>query len=385
MNIVLVGRDEELIRCLNQIPAARDIAVLDIALLQSAQLPLSHADLILLSDREVPLYQVEDVRKIVGPEKKLAYLLSYQADSGPVSEAVIICERYGVDLLPPKRTVEQIIDEIERRYIGSKAGTSGGKVITIVGALAQSGVTSTALSLADLCAKHARVAVLGFNASNPGLLVPYNGAMLNQLYTQIQESRVLKPADLAAAMQPVGGFHYLAGNADLAKKYRYKTEAAHHIIQCARQEFDFVIIDAGASPDNNLCLQAILHADIRILLSTQQPAALSMWKQYKELLQLFYLPGTKLPGFLLLLNRYRSSFGEAGMFARQMELPLLGALPDLKSEGWLCEGERKLLTTVNHSGYQEQMNKLAKELLRRFDLTLREEAARKGWWIWNRQ
>lgn len=390
-NIVYLGQDEELTRRLFQLPAINDVKRMDYARLQESGLAIEHADIILISDKEVALHQLQGVVQAVGKGKEIAYLTSFNAVDIDMLDAAIVCERLGVDRFLPKRTNDQIVEEIERRYLGGDKGShaEGGKVIAFVGTLAQAGVTSTVLSLADMIAAESAnslsIGVLGFNANNPGLLVPYSKGSLDQLYTQIQQDAVMKPAELLDAMQPIGGFHYLAGNRDLKKKYRYKTEAAQHVIQLAKQQFDLVLIDAGASPDNNLCLQALLHADLRIVLSTQQPSALLMWSQYQELFRHIF-GNDRLTGFMLLLNRFRAQLGESNKFENSMQIPLLNVLPDLKDEGSTCEADKILLTSTGNGRYRERMSEIAQMLLTRFDLSHHKQAnARRGWRRWGRK
>lgn len=162
----------------------------------------------------------------------------------------------------------------------------------------------------------------------------------------------------------------------MTKKYRYPTSAAEQIINVAKQLFDVVILDAGASVDNNLCLQALLMADMRVVMTTNQPSAVRQWGRQREILQ-FVAPNLS---YTLLANKVKRE-SEAKDLAQQLQLPLLGWLP-VVDRAFDCEREERLLTTESEK-FRQQLQELAPHLLQRFQM---ESAPRvqKRWFGWVR-
>lgn len=379
MKIGLLGQDEALCQRLRQLVGVEDVRSFDVADLTEE---LQDFELVLISDRYVAAYELEQVKTKFKASTTLIYLLSYSIHAGTATEAQIVAGRLGITIIPPKRTPDQIAKEIERYALDSNTPESGGNVIVFMGTLSQAGVTATVLSLADELGKvtSAKVGVISLNAFTPGdAFLSYSGSYLDDLYAQIKETKLLTPGELASHMQVTPTFSYLAGNADFLKRYRYSSDAAEHIIACARKQFDIVLLDAGANPDNNLCLQALLQADLRILVSTQQPAAINMWRKMNALLRMVG-NGEQMP-FMLLLNRFRNLYGDAKRFEQLMELPLLGTLPDLEEEGQLCEAEKRLLSTTENGRYTSQIREIGKLLQSRYKWAAQHEGATKkrGW------
>ncbi|WP_138753546.1 AAA family ATPase [Paenibacillus sinopodophylli] len=380
MNIGFIGNDQELSQQLRQIPQVDAV----FSLQETAQMDLiketfKSTDLVLLSDRLVQPHELEGIAEIL-QDKKLLYLMSNKADAAVTEETALVCKRLRIEVNRPKRTVNQIVDYIQQRYMGvTQAAKTGGQVIALVGSQSQSGVTASTFSLAEAIGKRMdrKVAVIGLNAFSPGdSFLTYAGSYLNDLYTQIKDGGILTPIELVAHMNQAKHFSYLAGNADPTKRYRYTSESVAHVIACAREAFDVVLLDAGSNPDNNLCLQALLHADLRILVTTQQPAALLNWQRSKPILQMVTQDHMS---FMLLINKWSKQWGDTKEIGRSLELPMIGWLPDLKDDGLLCEMERRLLTTVEHPKYMDQLQRMADLLQSRFGWPVRNEATKLPW------
>ncbi|MGG4145698.1 AAA family ATPase [Paenibacillus algorifonticola] len=375
--IACIGLDAALIDRLKQLPV-EDVTNLTKEQLVSGTGAVS-ATLVVISDRFVKPFELESLIDRF-PDSKIAYLISYSANIAAAEEASLICRKLGILDLPPKHTVEQIAQKLHSSFLGGYIAPDvyQGKVIAFLGTLGQVGVTTTVLGLAEQLAgtTTAKIGVLSFNAFTPGdQYVAYKGSLLNQLHTQIH---VLTPEELESHMHAFPKFHYLAGNADLTKRYRYSADAIEHLIAAARSRFDIVMIDAGCNPDNNLCLQALMQADMRVVVTTQQPAALHMWQQFSPVLQL--VNGGEKMSFMMILNRYHATRGDARLIEKKMEVASLGVLPDLGEQGHLCEAEHRLLTTTDNKQYLEGIRAISELLQARYKLPQLAEGGRKGWW-----
>lgn len=371
MIIGCIGLEEPLRERLRKLPGVTTVYHASAEHIQDHFSQIQMCEVVLISDTAISLFELDEwVKRFEGC--KLGYLVSYTADVAALEDAALLCKRLGMVYIPPKRTVEQLATAIGQAFLDQPAIDKGGKVIAFVGTLGQAGLTSTVLSLAEqikASTKDMKIGVLGFNCDNPGdQLIKYHASYLNEL-VQIQ---AITTEELQGYMQSYGtGFYYLAGNSDLTKKYRYPTEQIADWIHTARQAFDLVLIDAGSAVDNNLCLQAILHANLRVVLTTNQPSALTQWQRQHELLRAL-APELS---FMLLVNKTSSS--EAKQLQQALKLPLIGWLPRVP-DSVMHEQERELLIASDHSKYREQMQALATLIQDRFQLT--PKVSKKAWW-----
>jgi MinD-like ATPase involved in chromosome partitioning or flagellar assembly len=381
MNIALIGQDQELRDQLQRLPGVGTVYAMKNDQRAEHQQILETCGLIIVSDREVEVFQMEEMKKQYS-HAEIVYLISYRADAAAAADIALVCARVGVSTLPPKRTIAQLVGDIGMRYLhwNGESSEASGKVIAILGTHAQTGVTATALSLAHALiegsGRSIKVGVLGFNCHAPGdVFMHYTGSFLNELHAQTD---VLTTLELERHMyKHECGFFYLAGNADMTKKYRYPTAAAEQIINMAKQLFDVVILDAGASVDNNLCLQALLMADMRIVMTVNQPSAVRQWGRQREILQ-FVAPNLS---YTLLANKVKRE-SEAKDLAQQLQLPLLGWLP-VVDRAFECEREERLVTAESEK-FRLQLQDLIPHLLQRFQMESAPEL-KKSWFGFGRR
>lgn len=383
MRILFVGKDTDLVKRLRLVREVED--VLAVSKQQVENLPEAF-DLAIVSDREVAHHELDWLKGILNKGSanvQLVYLISYTADTNYLKDSIFACEQSGYHYVPPKRSIDQIQAEITRRFFGANDQKNEGDVITFFSTHRQTGLTSTVLSIADELSKNLResVCVLGLNAFNPGdSFLNYTGKYLDDLYTQIRDNRVLQPSDLKANMQHINDFYYLAGNSDITKKYRYSSDAIDYLIECARQAFDIVLIDAGADPDNNLCLQALLHANMKIVLTTQQSVALKMWSQFKRLFGLLKWEDGR-DSYFLLVNKMDPALGDVRNLEKSMEMMFLASIPDLYEAARECEMDSRLLTTISEKEYKKTIQGICKQFQSRFDWTEEDTGNAKRSWF----
>lgn len=372
MIIGCIGVDERLRDQLRSLPGVTAVYGSSAQHVQDQMAQFQTCEIILFSDSDVSLYELDQWKQRF-EGCKLGYLSSYEADISALADRVLTCKRLGIAYFPPKRTVEQLNAEIAKVYLQHNDPETGAKVISFIGTLGQIGVTATVLSLADQLMRltnNIKVGVLGFNCSTPGdQLLAYEGSYLNEL---VQGKDITAEEMQSHMQQHESGFFYLAGNRDLTKKYRFPSDHIQHWIVTAKQLFDIVLIDAGSSVDNNLCLQAILHADMRVVMTTKQPSALMHWHRQQELINVLTPELT----FMLLVNK--GDHSGARQLQQALKLPLLGWLPDVPA-GWEYELERQLLTTTDHAKYHNQLQAIISLIHERFQLSPRFDK-KAAWW-----
>ncbi len=387
MNILYIGSDEHLAKKMKQIKGAGEVTMTSFSAFRSGSAG-NDAGLVVVSDREVHHLELERLKNDSRPDVSFVYLLSSRANMTVLSNVSLLCSRLGIQVVAPKRTVEQICGDLSAMFFEPYKNERRAKVITFLGTHRQIGLTGNVLSFADDLSSRVQeeVCVLQMNAFNPGIeyIKDYEGHYLDDLYTRIQETKVLTSLELRQNMHKHRHFYYLAGNSDLTKRYRYHSESIHYLIQLAKEQFGVILIDAGADPDNNMCIQSLLHADMKIVMATQQPKSVFLWNRFLEDILKFLHIGED--EFLLVINKYSAVTGyEAGEIQTQMRVPLLGTFPDLGVSALDCELDRRLFTAIadkrDKAAYMKELRRMTDLVMRHFQLTPKpvEESKKKAW------
>ncbi|MGF7033426.1 cellulose biosynthesis protein BcsQ [Paenibacillus mucilaginosus] len=301
-------------------------------------------DFVLISDREVQSMAlggfVQDLKA-----HQIFYLISNGPKSNIVENKVALCKQHGIKPILPKQTTTQIL----QRVLGLTGKSQGYRnVCSVLGTHPQVGTTMITLSMAKQMAEAGqKVGVLGLNQFNSGKVYyeNYVGNTLDEMYTQIADRKqILKSSELLNYMHfdEDRKYHYLAGNQDFAKRGYFQSEDIEHLISMAAEQFDVVLLDVGFSPCNNLTLQGLFKSDTKLLVGSQQPISAIMWQQMNnDILNLLSISADE---FLLVVNRYNADFPmDTKALQNLMNVPTIGAIPDLGIDGTICEMEKKLL------------------------------------------
>ena len=327
------------------------------------------AEVWIVSGESLDIYEAIALRERC-PEPAFIYLLTNDPDFPAMKTTQSLCAAHGIRYVMPYLTPEQAVREIGRLCFERQQTAS--KVITAIGALPQSGLTSslllTGVQLARLSGK--RIGVLGLNGWNPGdSALKYEGKYLDELWGSLQ-GRQLHGEELVGKMhQAAPGVHYLAGNRDLKKLYYYHTDGISWLIEKARECFDLVLIDAGSYPDHALSAQSIYAADLLLVQMNQSQAAKEQWRRMCEqiLSPVFHLESRQA---MLLFNRMVRSpdMENEKQLSRQLDMPYVGSLPHVPSF-YRCESEKSLLHQ-HWPDYDKELNKLCRAILHYYSIPL---------------
>jgi MinD-like ATPase involved in chromosome partitioning or flagellar assembly len=315
-------------------------------------------DILIISDREVqPLMLSEFIQNFKA--KQIFYLISNNPKNTIIENKVALCKQHGIKAVLPGQTTTQII----QRVLGI-AGKSRGlrNVCAILGTHPQVGVTTVALNLAKKLAESGEhtIGVLGLNQYNPGLVFinNYAGNTLDEMYAEIVDNhQSIKPGEIVNFMHhdDESKFYFLAGNQDFSKRGYFKSEEIEQVITAAAEQFDIVILDAGFSPCNNITLQALLNAEVKLLVGNQQPVSANMWRQMNN--DILRLLGITADEFLLVVNRYNLDLSvDTNSLQNQMGVPVIEAIPDFGVEGIVCEIERRMLCDSHNKRIKKKAN-----------------------------
>ncbi|GGG18778.1 AAA family ATPase [Paenibacillus abyssi] len=302
-------------------------------------------DILIISDREVqPLTLstfVQDCRA-----HQIYYLISDNHKNSIIDNKITLCKQNGIKPIQPKQTNTQIV----HRILGISHKANGIRnVCAVMGTHPQVGTTMITLELAKKLAEQEQtVCVMGLNQFNPGtaFVENYVGNTLDELYAQIVDNRqTIKPHELINYMHfdENRKFHYLAGNQDFSKRGYFKSEDIEHLIGMASEQFDVVLLDVGFSPCNNLTLQGLFKAEVKLVVGSQQPHSAKMWNQMNN--DILRILGLTTDEFLLVVNRYKLDLPtDAKALQNTLEVPVITTIPEFGIEGTICEMEKKLLT-----------------------------------------
>ncbi|WP_248928321.1 hypothetical protein [Paenibacillus hamazuiensis] len=307
---------------------------------------------------------------------KLVYLLSNRSDSRELMRVQSLCAAHRIDFVPPLLAAEQVAREVSAACLGRTADTS--RVIAGVAALPQTGLTSSLLLLGVRLGALTgiRVGILGLNGWNPGDSgIPYNGKYFDEIWGSLQ-GKQLRPDDLLRHMQRISPeVHYLAGNRDLKKLYYYQTEGVSWLISAAKQQFDMVLIDAGAYLDHALAAQSIYESDLLLVQLNQSRQAGEQWSRVREqiLRPVFHYAEDK---SMLVFNKMLAGpeLENARQLAKQWGLPYMASLPYVP-DFYRSEAEQKLLELADE-GYTAEIGKACRALMQFYGLPRREPSSK---------
>lgn len=333
----------------------------------------SEYDVFLISDLLAPCESISDLRERF-PNTAIFYMVSDSRDYRLFQKVETICHAHDIHIVYPRQTQEQIIsflvnvlrpiDEIPQNHVA-----------TFVGAQSKVGVTTTVFSVATrlgMCT-NSKIGVLGLNSINPGTLYikEYDGVYLDELKTLLSNN-MLNTTRLMNEMYKFNHFFYLAGNRDIKKRLHYSIKEIHYLIQQVKKLYDLVLIDAGCNYDDALCIQSLLNADTRFLITTQQFSGLDSWTRAYE--QVLEPTGFSKQDFLMIINRYKNNnlLPEVKQLAHDYGIPCLRHVTDVGELGLVVESNRELIVDYDEPDYIKDIDFIVRALIKTYKLNIKE-------------
>ena len=338
-------------------------------------------DVLLLSDRLVSYEDLSEIR-LACANANLFYLMSGGLDYRHFQKVETMCHAHDVNIVYPRQTNEQIvsfisgvlrpIEEIKKNH-----------VTTFVGVQSKVGVTSTVMAVATRLGMttEAKIGVLGLNSSNPGVtfINNYDGSYLDELKTSLSNN-MLGSAQLLKEMYRYNHFHYLAGNRDIKKRLHYSIKEIHYLIEQAKKTYDLVLIDAGCNFDDALCIQGLLNADAKFLITNQCLSGLDTWHQVFE--QVLEPLGFLKSDFLMLVNAYNNKpqLPDIKQISHDYGVPCLRPIAGVGDLGMVVEANRNLLIDYDEPEYIKDIDFIVRALAKTYKLITKQpvEAKRSG-------
>lgn len=227
-------------------------------------------DVVIVDLDSDPERALDLVEAICADSAVTVMVYSYQSDSEMLVRSMRAGAReFLTQPIAQNAIVEALVRASVRRPVGRTPKKALGKVLVFVGAKGGSGVTTVAGNFAVALAQESGHSVmlidlnfpLGDVALDLGILAQYSTANalqnLNRLDANFLSSLLVKHGS---------GLAVLAGP-DRYTPFNVSSEALEKLLSISRQDYDYVIIDAGSKPDS--AMRALFEGASTIYLVTQ--------------------------------------------------------------------------------------------------------------------
>lgn len=360
MNLFVMSSDETLIKQLKvQEPFSSVIVVHDLKELLS----IENESIVLISDRHLSLNELTTVEFPSGV--KVFFMIQNDVYSpNQLKTAKAICESRGIDLIPPKHTVNQIIEKILVTL--NPVIVRENNVISFFSSIGNSGTTSTCLSVASALTEHskAKVGVLLLNAWDCGTdQIKYKGSFLDDIKSKLSGKLIESEQEFLSLfhMEKQNSFYILGGNRNTRLERLFTKEEIQYLIELSKTHFDIVLIDAGSHFDNSNIVQSLSESDLKLLVINQQMKAIKKFNQnYKNVLHPI---GYEKSDFLLIINEYEDKpiYPTTKQIHNEVSIPMLTAVPK-SAFGKVSELEERILFSFDDQQYKESIFIVAKTI-----------------------
>lgn len=324
MRLNIISSDFELINKL------KEINILNVKSISEDELSDNNADVLVISNKIISFNKLLSLKN----NDAVCFYMSSNDDSDFIQKIdSSIFELKKIHIIPPKRTVSQIQELILDKLFKTN---NKNNVFTFFGTDSKVGTTSIAQSTAlNLSKRHKNKSVImlfldgqtGFDwvdsSSNKNCLSDIKIALKNNFLTvsNLKES----------CYQYSPNFFMLKGEISLEENVYYHQNDINSLINLCKDNFDFVIIDAGNTMNLSLRMtySALINSDNRILVSDQMPKSYEMFaKGRNQVLEYLKISDFK----LLVLNKYiqNGMLPKKDELADKYQIPIIGALPYLE-------------------------------------------------------
>ncbi len=323
MKLNIISNDFELINKL------KEISALNVKSIDEDELSDNDGDILVVSNKIISLNKLLSLKA----NDIMCFYLSSQYDASTIEKIdSSILELKKIYIVPPKRTITQIQEIILNRIFKTN---NKNNVFTFFGTDSKVGTTSIAQSVAyNLSKRHKNKSVLmlfldgqtGFDwidsTSNKSCLSDIKVALKNNFLTvsSLKEN----------CYQYAPNFFMLKGEISLEENVYYHQNEINSLINLCKDNFDFVIIDAGNTMNLSLRMtySALINSDNRILITDQMPKSYEMYiKGKNQVLEYLKISDFK----FIILNKYiqNSVLPKKDELADKYQLPIIGVLPYL--------------------------------------------------------
>ena len=384
MNLYLLSSDESLIQQTRNHEAFSSVKSIH-AVEEIRQ--IDGEGIVLLSDRHISINEITNL--VLPSDKKVFFMIQNDVYSpNQLKTTKAICESRDIGLIPPRLTVEQIIEKILESL--NPVSMTDNNAITFFSSIGNSGTTSICLSAASALSEYskAKVGVLLLNAWDCGTdQVKYKGSYLDDIKSKLSGKLIESEQEFLSLfhMEKQNSFYILGGNRNTRLERLYTKEEINYLIELSKTYFDIVLIDAGSHFDNSNIVQALNESDLKLLVVNQQMKSIKKFNQnYRNVLRPI---GYEKSDFLLVINEYEDKpiYPSTKQIHAEMNIPMLTAIPK-NPFGKVAELEEKILFLFDEQQYRASILIIAKTIASFFNLELiaDDKKAKRGF-FWRRE
>lgn len=323
MKLNILSSDFELINSLKEIDS------FDVKNITEEKLMDNDTDVLVVSNKIISLNKFLSLKN----NDVLSFYLSSNDDWNMVQKIDLeILELKKICIIPPKRTVSQIQEIILNKLFKA---TNKNNIFTFFGTDSKIGTTSIAQSVAiNLSKRHKNRSVImlfldgqsGFDWVDNS----FDKACLSDIKVALK-NKFLTASDLKRnCYQHTANLFMLKGEISMEENVYYHQNDINALINLCRDNFDFVIIDAGNTMNLPLRMtySALINSENRILISDQMPKSYEMFTKGKnQVLEILQISDFK----ILILNKYMKNgiLPKKDELAERYQIPVIGVLPYL--------------------------------------------------------
>lgn len=314
-------------------------------------------DILLVSDRIINVNEfLEHYNLFSRKYKKVFYMLSDNTDNN-MSNMRNIMKAKGINVIPPRLTVNQIVERICK-----DTGTSiqvNKNIFTFFGADSKVGTSITVQAIAENIAMHTRCKILLLNLSGQPSVNYFaaNEALnLDAIKVKIMNN-ILQPKELEDTCWNKDNLYILPSTKSVVDMRYYHPEHIENLILLAAESFDIVLIDAGSNVNLGLCIGALNSTGNKFLITTQQDNARYNFDVLNS--QVFSVHEWTPKDFMLIINKYINSpdLYTPSQLAELYQTTFIGTLPYLEY-GWQAERDKCTLLTYDNPDYKRQIDEI---------------------------
>lgn len=347
-----------------------------------------NSDVLVISDlivdhNELSLFYGEQTK-----EKKknqiTFYMMSNYFNEQINQNIISICESKNIIVIPPKLTLQQIVDRIIK-VLFPEIGGKNQNIAVFFGADSKVGTTMIAQMVAEMLARNTdlKVALLFLN-DRPSTAFLKSKEDENIGLDEIKIklfNKILTSDELLSTCVRHKELFVLQGPRYVLDVRHYHPEHVENLIQLARKEFDVIIIDAGSDIRLGMAVGALRSTNIRYLVTTQQEEA----KNTFELTESQVLKALQMSSsdFLLVVNKYlkSESIYTGKQLADLYKMSLATTLPNMEYGGWQAEFDKKSLIHYENEEMNFGVDQLCKLIAAQMKFEYRSNSTKKEGWI----
>ncbi|MEK3911131.1 hypothetical protein [Paenibacillus sp. FSL H7-0331] len=316
--------------------------------------------------------------------KKLFYMLTDNEGDSPNDLIAHICEARDITVIPPKMTINQIIEHLTHTLFPDM-GRKNSKVVAFFGAAGDVGTSMVSQSVAEILAQNTEYKI-GLYILNDSM-GPYYVKLREDEDISIDEikaelwSNVLSPEKLLQTCVQRNNLYILQAPRYLPDMRHFHPEHVEQLLELGSNVFDIIIIDAGASYNLGLTIGVLRSATHKYLVTTQQEKPRLKFEQVQS--QIFKSLQLKTTDFMIIINKFLkdTSMYDGKQMADLYKMTLAATPPHLEFMGWQAEVDRKTLLHFNSIDFIEQIELTARLIAKQLKVEYRDQELKKPGFI----